>query len=84
MAINFNLKKKTTLSRSVLCDSLGLFALEDIQENDLICEYTGEILMKEETDKRTIFNEQLGLNYLFGITDCLDIDAYRIGNEMRY
>jgi len=83
MSMNYHVFKSTTLGKSILCDSLGAFALEDINENELICEYTGEILNKEETDRRTLFNEQLGLNYLFQQTETVDIDAYRLGNNMR-
>jgi hypothetical protein len=75
--------KKTALSKSVICDNYGLFALEDIRENELISEYKGEYVGKEETDRRSVFNEMLGLNYFFQLTKSVDIDAYRIGNEMR-
>jgi SET domain-containing protein len=40
--------------------------------------------MKDESDRRTIFNECLDLNYLFTATDSLDIDAYKTGNMIRY
>ena len=58
--------------------------MEDIKEGEFICEYKGEILNKDETERRSIFNDQLGLNYLFQLTNTIDIDAYRVGNEMRY
>jgi histone-lysine N-methyltransferase EZH2 len=67
-----------------LCNYYGLFALEDIEENEYICEYSGELLSKEETDRRSVFNDQLGLNYLFGLSYSSDIDAYRLGSKMRY
>lgn len=82
--LSHKFNKKVALSKSTLCDSYGLFALEDINQNDYICEYQGEILTKEESDRRSIFNEQSGLNYLFEISNITDIDAYRVGNEMRY
>lgn len=84
MSISFGLSKKTCLSKSLLCDYYGLFALEDIDENDFVCEYNGELLFKEESDRRNIFKDFLGLNYLFGLSEYTDIDAYRVGSKMRY
>ena len=84
MNIHLNKISKTCLGRSLICESLGAFALEDIEKDSYICEYLGEILTKEETDRRTLFNDLFGLNYLFSLNDLNDIDAYRIGNEMRY
>lgn len=75
--------KKLALGKSNICDSYGIYTLEDIEEGEFICEYLGEILNKDETERRSIFNDQLGLNYLFQVTNTCDIDAYRIGNEMR-
>jgi histone-lysine N-methyltransferase EZH2 len=79
-----NKSKKTSLSRSNICDYFGLFAMENIKKDSFICEYKGEILYKQETERRYIFNDMLGLNYLFGLTNETDIDAFRAGNEMRY
>jgi hypothetical protein len=83
LGINWNCEKKTAISKSMITDTYGLFTLEDIKENELICEYKGEILSKNESDRRSVFNEYLGLNYLFQLTDSHDIDAYKIGNQMR-
>jgi hypothetical protein len=77
-------KKKTCVSNSLVAESYGLFAYEDIEKDEFICEYIGELLSKEETDRRSVFNDQLGLNYFFKLNDAYDIDAYAIGNEMRY
>lgn len=76
--------KKVALGKANICDSFGLYALEDIEEGEYICDYKGEILNKDETERRSIFNDQLGLNYLFQLSNNSDIDAYRVGNEMRY
>jgi len=77
-------RKKTCVSQSLVADNYGLFANEDIDKDDFICEYIGELLSREETDRRSVFNDQLGLNYFFKLNDENDIDAYAIGNEMRY
>lgn len=56
---------------------LGLFALEDIQKNQLIIEYTGESITEEEANKR-------GGRYLFQVTDTLVIDGKERENTARY
>lgn len=76
-------KKKTKISLSLITDGYGLFAMEDIFKGQFICEYKGELLTREETDRRSVFNDQIGLNYFFKLSDLSDIDAYRVGNEMR-
>jgi len=76
--------KKTYVSKSLIASNYGLFTMKDIKKNEFICEYIGELLSKEETDRRSVFNDQLGLNYFFKLNECFDIDAYAIGNEMRY
>lgn len=79
----FDLTKKTALSKSIITESYGLFALEDIKQDNYICEYKGELLSREETDRRSVFNDQFGLNYFFKLNDNYDIDAFMQGNEMR-
>lgn len=83
-SIFFGKRKKTCLSQSLVAENYGLFALEDIDKDEFICEYIGELLSREETDRRSVFNDQLGLNYFFKLNEAHDIDAYAIGNEMRY
>ncbi len=83
MNMYLNKTKKTYLSKSLIIDSFGLFTREDIKQNDFICEYKGELINKEETDRRSIFNDQFGLNYFFRVNKKMDIDAFRQGNEMR-
>ncbi len=82
-SIFLNKTKKTSISQSLVAENYGLFAMEVIEKNEFICEYIGELLSKEETDRRSVFNDQLGLNYFFKLNNGYDIDAYRIGNEMR-
>jgi hypothetical protein len=86
----FNIIKKNdkeanlALAKSIVCNGYGVFAVEDIDEDQIIGEYLGEMLKKDESDRRTVFNECLDLNYLFTVTDSLDIDAYKVGNFTRY
>ena len=83
MYITLNLSLKTVLGKSSICDGLGLFTLEDIEKDEFICEYTGEIISRDESDRRSVIKDQIGLNYLFTVSQQYDIDAYRSGNEMR-
>ena len=83
MFITLKLSVKTVLGKSSICDGLGLFSLEDIEKDEFICEYTGEIISKDESDRRSVIKDEIGLNYIFTISQQLDIDAYRSGNEMR-
>ena len=83
MYISLNLSLKTVLGTSHLCDGLGLFTSENIEKDEFICEYTGEIISRPESDRRSVIKDLIGLNYLFTVTNQHDIDAYRSGNEMR-
>lgn len=56
---------------------LGLFALEHIDIDQLIIEYTGDRISAEEADKR-------GGRYLFSVTDKLVIDGSDHKNTARY
>lgn len=75
--------KLTAIAKSTVCDSFGLFALESIKLGEFICEYVGDLVTREESDRRTVFLNHLGSNYLFKYGANSDIDAYRTGNEMR-
>ena len=76
--------KKTIVSASDLADNYGLFANEIIKKNQFICEYKGELITREESDRRSIFNEFLGNLYFFSLNENFDIDGLLQGNEMRY
>jgi SET domain-containing protein len=72
------------LGNSLVGPFYGVFALEDINVGEFICEYTGEILRKKESERRTVFLTFTGSNYLFDTTEELDIDAYRLVCKMRF
>ena len=79
-----NIFKKTRLSQSVIIDGAGLFAAEDIKKNELIDKYIGEVIEKEEVERRSTINIPFERNYAFELDDFYDIDATRYGNKMRY
>ena len=76
--------KKTRLSQSVIIDGAGLFAAEEIKKNELIDKYIGEVIEKEEVERRSTINIPFERNYAFELDDYYDIDATRYGNKMRY
>jgi len=78
------LYKKTAIGKSKVCDSFGLFAMENINYNEFICEYIGEIISNEESDRRFLIYNELEIFYLFKINTEYHIDSYTIGSEMRY
>ena len=51
----------------------GLFAKEDIQEGQFLCEYTGEILTKKHGDMRGSFYDSQGLSYLFDMNEYFNL-----------
>ena len=76
--------KKTRVSKSLLTEGAGLFAAEKIKKNELIGEYIGEVIEKEEVERRSIINIPFDRNYAFELDDFYDIDATKYGNKMRY
>jgi hypothetical protein len=82
--IQLNLKKRTGLSISTIPGAgLGLFALEDIRNGDMITEYTGELLSPYEFERMGAIYDQHELSYLLGAEE-LAIDATYFGNKMKY
>jgi len=63
----------------------GLFTTRPIAENEMIIEYTGEIIRKNVADKREKKYESRGFGcYMFKIKDDEIIDATMKGNKARF
>ena len=75
MKIYYKKYKKTKMGQSLIIPGAGLFAEEDIKANELINEYIGEMVEKDELERRSIINMAFERNYGFGLTEELDIDA---------
>ena len=84
MTMTLNKHKKTLLGNSTVCSGYGLFAGEDIVKGDFICEYVGELIDRDEGERRGIINDIVGSTYLFDLTQSSLIDAVTIGGKMRY
>lgn len=68
--------KKVKVKRGLA--GLGLFAEEEIKKGEMIVEYVGTILTKEEADKKS------SNQYLFEISRNKTIDGYTRSNIARY
>ena len=74
MKLYYKIYKKTTVGQSLIIPGAGLFTLEDIKENELVNEYKGELVEKDELERRSIINMAFERNYGFELTDDFDID----------
>lgn len=75
--------KKTLLGHSTV-SGMGLFAGEDIEKNEFIGEYKGEIVTNEEADRRGTLYDMRGISFLFTLNSAQAIDATRMGNKFRF
>ena len=79
--------KKLITAPSLLCKEIvGLFTLEDLQEDDFIIEYTGEFFDDQcpLNNFLTEVNDSLGRSYGFTLNDQMTLDAINVGNLMRF
>ncbi|WPG97283.1 Hypothetical protein R9X50_00005700 [Acrodontium crateriforme] len=75
--------KHTIMGDSVI-HGLGLYAGEDIASHEFIGEYKGEIITKNEADRRgAVYNYQK-LSYLFSLNASQEIDSTYFGNKIRF
>ncbi|EEB05744.1 histone lysine methyltransferase Set1 [Schizosaccharomyces japonicus yFS275] len=66
--------------------TLGLFAMENIDKNDMVIEYVGEIVRQRvaDTRERKYVREGIGDSYLFRIDKDAIVDATKKGNIARF
>lgn len=57
---------------------------EDAKRNDLIGEYTGELVGQAEADRRGTAYDRDGSSYLFNLDQDWVLDAHRRGNKLRF
>lgn len=75
--------KQTLLGDSGI-HGLGLYACEDVHEHDFVGEYKGEIITKEEAERRGAVYELQKLSYLFSLNATQEIDSTYFGNKVRF
>jgi hypothetical protein len=75
--------KKTLLGKSEV-HGFGLYAGEDIREDEVIGEYTGEILSVGESARREVVYQHEQNMYLFRLNKEQEVDATHMGNKLRF
>jgi hypothetical protein len=83
VGIQRGVPKKTLLGRSEV-HGFGLYAGQDIEKDDIIGEYTGEVISVEESARREIIYEYEKNMYLFKLNRKQDVDATFMGNKLRF
>lgn len=78
-------KKPVKFARSAI-HNWGLYAMENIAENDMIIEYVGEQVRQQVADMREIkyLKSGIGSSYLFRIDENTVIDATKHGGIARF
>lgn len=78
-------KKRLKFAKSPIHE-WGLFALEPIEQNDMVIEYIGDIIRQKIADVREKKYEKMGIgsSYLFRIDEDTIIDATMKGNLARF
>jgi len=79
--------KRTGLRNSTVQGAgYGLFVLEPCKANEVIIEYTGELIFDTETLRRAGIYDYKQHSYIFGLTEDLNwsIDSTFMGSKMRY
>ncbi|CAJ0953357.1 unnamed protein product, partial [Mesorhabditis belari] len=78
-------RKRTEIKLSSIPQAgFGLFLLEAAKKDELISEYTGEIIETDESDRRGKIYDRIHLSYQFGMNEEETCDAFRIGNPIRF
>lgn len=83
--VNLRLKKNCRLlaGRSNV-HGWGVFAANDIPQNEMVGEYVGEVLGDQVAERRGRLYDEVQSTFLFEITKGLSLDSTRIGNKLRY
>ncbi|KAI9703398.1 MAG: hypothetical protein M1820_005870 [Bogoriella megaspora] len=83
VSIQLSIPKRTLLGHSEI-HGFGLYAGEAVRKDELIGEYIGELISREEGDRRGIVAHHLLTDYLFTLTKGQDIDGSIAGNKIRF
>jgi histone-lysine N-methyltransferase EZH2 len=62
----------------------GAFVAQDVDKNDLITEYLGEVISQDEADRRGKIYDKLNKSYLFNLDENYVVDAARKGCKMKF
>ncbi|KAI7180390.1 hypothetical protein KC360_g26 [Hortaea werneckii] len=81
--IQFGRPARTLLGQSGI-HGFGLYAGQTIRQHDFVGEYKGEIITKEEAERRGAVYEKQQLSYLFTLNAVQEIDSTYFGNNIRF
>ncbi|RMY82193.1 hypothetical protein D0861_08000 [Hortaea werneckii] len=81
--IQFGRPGRTLLGQSGI-HGFGLYAGQTIRQHDFVGEYKGEIITKEEAERRGAVYEKQQLSYLFTLNAVQEIDSTYFGNNIRF
>ncbi|WJX76123.1 [histone H3]-lysine(4) N-trimethyltransferase [Trifolium repens] len=83
MKVFLGRKQKILLGPSEVA-GWGAFIKNPVKKDEYLGEYTGELISHEEAEKRGTLYEHAGFSYLFDLDDKYCIDAYRMGNKLKF
>lgn len=87
MCLNASIQKavpKHTLLGDSGIHGMGLYAGQLIKANEFVGEYKGEVITKEEADRRGAVYERQKSTYLFSLNSRQEVDSNFYGNKIRF
>ncbi|KZF24177.1 hypothetical protein L228DRAFT_91193 [Xylona heveae TC161] len=83
MHIQKNVPKRTLLGHSAVA-GWGLYMGEPAKAGDYLGEYKGEVISKDESERRGWVYDNRNISYLFDLNMNQVLDSTRAGNKFRY
>jgi len=83
VSLQYRQRAALLLSRSKI-HGWGAFSKDQIDKNDLVTEYLGEIISQEEADRRGRIYDKFNRSYLFNLDSAEVVDAARKGNKIKF
>ena len=85
MRFQKNNRKRLKINKSLIENAgLGIFAEENIENDEIIGEYSGELISENEANRRGYFYDFQEHSFIFNIDSVYSIDATYFGNKTRY